>query len=78
MPTANTAIRYEPKLLVPGWAGLLSLEEAEYIRKRLQENAGLRRRWGIRRKVVPLLLIAEKAFPENPPAARKRMKAEGA
>ena len=69
---------YPKKLLEPGWGGLLSLAEAQYIRDRLQQDGGLRRRWGIRRKVVPLLLIAEKAFPENPPAARKHMKAEQA
>lgn len=31
------------KLVQPGWAGLLSLEEAGYIRSRLEANAKLRR-----------------------------------
>jgi len=69
---------YAKKLLEPGWAGLLTLAEAEYIRHRLQQDSGLRRRWRIRRKVVPLSLVAEKAFPENPRAARKHIKAEQA
>ena len=70
---------YKKKLLKPGWAGLLTLSEAEYIRQCLERNSRLRQRWHIRRrKVVPLSLIAQKAFPENPPAARKHMKAEQA
>lgn len=70
---------YHKKLLEPGWAGLLTLSEAEYIRQCLERDSRLRRRWHIRhRKVVPLSLIVEKAFPENPPAARKHMKAEQA
>jgi hypothetical protein len=59
------------RLLQPGWAGLLSLAEAEFIADALAEDAGLRRRWGFgQRKRYPLALIAEKAFPEDPKAAR--------
>lgn len=69
---------YAEKLLEPGWGGLLSLAEAQYIRGRLQQDSRLRRRWGIRRKVVPLSLVAEKAFPENPAAARRHIRAQQA
>jgi len=57
---------------------LLSIEEAEYIRSRLETNAKLRRRWYIRRKKVPLSLVAERAYPEDPEAARHHMKAQQA
>lgn len=69
---------YSRKLLQPGWAGLLSLEEAEYIRSRLEADVKLRRRWHIRRRKVPLSLVAEKAYPEDPEAARCHMKAQQA
>jgi len=64
------------KLLQPGRAGLLSLEEGEYIRSRLEADAKLRRRWHIRRRKVPLSLVAERSYPEDPGAARRHMKAE--
>jgi hypothetical protein len=65
------------KLVEPGWAGLLTLEEAEYIRQRLEKDAKLRRAWGIRGKGrIPLLAIAVRAFPEDPAAARLEMKSE--
>ena len=69
---------YAKKLLLPGWAGLVSLEEAEYIRSRLEADAKLRRRWHIRRRKVPLSLVAERAYPKDPEAARRHMKAEQA
>jgi len=67
---------YARKLLKPGWGGLLALAEAEYIRDCLEQDSRLRRRWGIRRKKVPLSLIAEKAYPEDPAAARWHIAAE--
>lgn len=69
-------VHYRKKLLIPGWAGLLDLDEARYIQSRLVTDERLRRRWGIRHKVPPLSLIAEKAFPENPEAARRNIRAE--
>ena len=69
---------YARKLLEPGWAGLLSLKEAEYIGSRLEADARLRRRWHIRRRKVPLSLIAERSYPEDPEAARRHMKAQQA
>lgn len=35
---------YKKKLLEPGWAGLLALDEAEYIKLRLEGDSRLRRR----------------------------------
>jgi len=61
-----------------GWAGLLSIEEAEYIWRRLETNAKLRRHWHIRRKKVPLSLVAERSSPEDPEAAHRHMKAQQA
>jgi len=67
------------KLLQPGWAGLLTLEEAEYIRAKLEANLTLRRQWGIRGKGrIPLTRIAEKAYPEDPQAARQHIQKERA
>ena len=60
------------------WAGLLTLDEAEYIKLRLEGDSRLRRRWHISRKKVPLSLVAERAYPENPMAARLHIKAEQA
>ncbi len=63
---------YPLKLLQPGWAGQLALEEAEYIAWHLARDAKLRRLWHIRRrKRYPLQLIAERAFPEDPAEARR-------
>jgi len=59
------------RLLRPGYAGMLTLREAKWLKTQLEGNKGLRRRWKMgRRKHPPLTLIAEKAFPENPQAAR--------
>lgn len=69
---------YCRKLLEPGWGGLLSLPEAQYIRDRLEQDGRLRRCWGIRRKVVPFSVVAGKAFPENPAAARRHIRAQQA
>jgi len=69
---------YATKLLEPGRGGLLTLEEAEYIRGRLEADVRLRRRWRIRRRRVPLSLVAERAYPEDPEAARRHIKAQQA
>ena len=60
------------KLLEPGFAGVLTLKEAEFIAGRLAVDAKLRRLWHIRkRKRYPLQLIAEKAFPQDPAEGRR-------
>ena len=69
---------YAKKLLEPGWAGELTLAEAEYIRHRLEQDSRLRRLWHIRRRKVPLSLVVEKAYPEDPTAARRHIQAEQA
>ena len=64
----------DTRLLTPGWAGELTVEEAEFIARRLVEDASLRRLWGFkRRKRYPLTLIAERAFPEQPEKAKRLM-----
>ena len=68
----------DPRLLKPGWAGVLGLDEALYIQACLVRDATLRRRWGIRHKIPPLTVIAEKAYPEDPTAARRHIRAEQA
>lgn len=63
----------EHKLLKPGWAGMLTLEEAEYIQNELRQNVGLRRRWHVKGKTSYLSTIAKKAFPEDPEAGRQHI-----
>jgi len=41
---------YKRKLLEPGWAGDLDGAEYRYVRKCLEEDEGLRRKWGISKK----------------------------
>jgi hypothetical protein len=36
------------KLLEPGWAGQLSLEEFAYVKSELRKSPSLKRRWGFR------------------------------
>ena len=71
----NMDLSVDPKmerLLIPGWAGALTLIEAEYIASQLAINAKLRRLWKIRkRKRYPLQLIAERAFPQDPTEGRR-------
>lgn len=54
----------DKRLLVPGWAGPLTLEEARYIQQELKKNPALRRKWRITGKT--LAPIARRAFPEAP------------
>ena len=64
----------DTRLLIPGWAGVLTLEEAAYIGEHLAQDAKLRRLWHIRRrKRYPLQLIAEKALPQDPAEGRRLM-----
>lgn len=68
---------YSERLLEPGWAGVLTLEEAEYIREKLEANPKLRKKWKIRGKGrIPLTVIAERAYPEDPAQARQHIKKE--
>ena len=70
---------YARKLLIPGWAGVLTWEEAEYIRANLEANPTLRRKWRIKGKGrIPLTKIAERAYPEDPQAARHHIQKEQA
>lgn len=69
---------YASNLLQPRWGGLLTLEEARYVHDCLERDSKLRRRWGIRRKKVPLSVVAEMAFPEDRAAARRHIEAEQA
>jgi len=70
---------YEKKMLQPGWAGILTLEKAKYIKAALEANPVLRRKWGIRGKGrIALTTIAAKAYPQNQQAARKHIKKEQA
>ena len=57
-------------MLKPGWAGLLGLSEAVYIRSELQRSGALRRLWGFG-KDVQLAGIARRAYPEDPREAVK-------
>ena len=62
------------QLLEPGWAGALTIKEAEFIADHLAVDTKLRRAWKIRkRKRYPLQLIAEKALPQNPAEGRRLM-----
>ena len=73
MPYEDTAEQMA-KLVEPGWPGVLTLIEAQYIASQLATDPALRRRWHIRkRKRYPLQLIAERAFPEDPAEGRRLM-----
>jgi hypothetical protein len=62
------------KLLIPGYYGLLTLEQAKYIADNLKDSIYLRRIWGFRkRKKYSLTAIAEKSLPENPESARNHI-----
>ena len=66
--------REDKRLLELGWGGELTFDEAQYIQSEIQKNRSLRRKWGFRGKGrVPLVKIAEKAFPENPKYAREHI-----
>lgn len=63
-----------PKLLEPGWAGLLTYEEAVYIQEHLFADPRLRRRWKYRGKRPSLVAIARRAFPEAPDIAAQHIR----
>ena len=65
------------QLLKPGWAGELTFKEATFIAQNLAISPELRRDWGFRGwRRYPLVLIAERALPENPAAGRRNMENE--
>ncbi len=64
------------KLLEPGWAGVLAYEEATYIQSHLRKSFPLRVKWGLKHKGLPLVRIAEKAYPEDKVEARRSLLAE--
>ena len=62
----------DSRLLRPGAAGALTLAEAEFIVWHLAHDQQLRRQWGFKkRRRYPLAMIAARAFPEDPDAARR-------
>jgi len=64
------AEKVDTRLLEPGWAGVLTLEEARFIQQSLRADRMLRRSWHIRGRSCPLTKVAAAAFPENPELAR--------
>jgi len=62
----------DKRLLEPGWAGVLTLDEALFIQRELKANPILRRSWHIKRGCT-LTKIAERAYPENPQEARRNI-----
>ena len=75
-PKVVAAAGINHKVLEPGWGGLLTLAEAEFIACELAKpgNRALRRAWGFGgRTTFPLVQVAAKAFPENPKEARRNM-----
>jgi hypothetical protein len=53
----------DKRLLTPGWGGTITLEEARFIKKRLEADKRLRKRWGFKGDGrVSLLRIAEIAM----------------
>lgn len=65
--------KMDTRLLEPGWAGVLTLDEALFIQSKLREDKALRRSWHIRGKSCPLTKVAAAAFPENTEIARRHI-----
>ena len=61
------------QLLQPGFAGEISLDEALFIQKKLEERPALRVKWGLMGDTIPLTAIAARAFPENPEYAKRHI-----
>ena len=75
-PAQQASLLLEPegdhRLLRHGCPGALTLAEAEYIAWHLAHDRKLRRHWGFKkRRRYPLVLIAERAYPEDPEAGRR-------
>ena len=68
-------VKHHRKLLEPGWAGDLSLDEAVHIACALRKDRGLRRQWGFRKhNQIPLTDIAARALPESPEYASSKIR----
>ena len=68
-------VKHHRKLLEPGWAGDLGLDEAVHIACALREDRGLRRQWGFRKNnEIPLTDIAARALPESPEFASSKIR----
>ena len=66
---------YARSLLEPGWGGVVSLKEGEYLAQALGANTGLRRRWQVRKRpAYSLVLLARKALPGDRRAAVREMR----
>lgn len=63
------------ELLEPGYAGILSFDEAEYIRQKLEASESLKRKWGIKGKIT-LGKIAAIGCPEASAEARDHIRRE--
>jgi len=63
----------DERLLIPGWAGELGLDEALWLREQIESSESLRRSWHIRKsrgRHLRLTTVAAKAYPEDPRYAR--------
>ena len=58
----------DPRMLEPGWAGELSLEEAEGLQRQLQSDPKARDRWQLPKR-PSVTQIAVAAYPEEPVGA---------
>ena len=64
----------DKRLLEQGWAGMLTWKGATFIAQNLAISPELRRDWEFRGwRRYPLVLIAERAYPEDPAEARRNM-----
>lgn len=63
------------RLLQPGFAGILSLEDATYIKQKLDASESLKRKWNIR-GALNLIKIAAAAYPEDSKFAKRHMRQE--
>lgn len=69
-PRGDVTHHNPEKLLEPGWAGALTLQEALYIQEVLSSSERHRKKWfPKKRKSYPLLEIARKALPDDPTTA---------
>lgn len=57
------------ELLQPGFPGVLTLDEGEFIRQKIERSSRLKRIWGIKGKVT-LPKIAAVAYPEDEAEAK--------
>ena len=58
----------DPRMLEPGWAGEVSLEEAEELQRQLRSKPDARSSWGLSEK-PSLTRIAVAAYPEDATSA---------